>query len=67
MAELGEIQLAIYNYSSEHTSKETYEHFQKREHQIKYIIEKKKKLNLINNSKQFISPKIIENPSHDRE
>ncbi len=29
MVELDEIQLAIYNYSSEHTLKETCEHFQK--------------------------------------
>lgn len=30
MVELDETQLAIYNYSSEHTLKETYKYFQKK-------------------------------------
>ena len=67
MVELNETQLAIYNYSSEHTLKETCEHFQKREHQVKYIIEKKKKLDLINNPKHFIPVKIVDDASHDTE
>ena len=67
MVELNETQLAIYNYSSEHTLKETCERFQKREHQVKYIIEKKKKLDLINNSKQFIPVKIVDDVSNEAE
>ena len=45
MNELNEEQNEIYNFYQEHTLKQTCERFNKKEHQVNYIIEKKKKLN----------------------
>ena len=58
--ELNEEQNEIYNFYQEHTLKQTCERFNKKEHQVNYIIEKKKKLNASETLNAFVRLQIFE-------